>query len=174
MKVLINGAGGGVGTIAVQIAKALGAEVTAVCSESKATVVKRMGADVVVNYHREDIFKSAKKFDVILNCVRGSNFVQWKKLLTKEGKQIVIAANPNQLRSIKLSNLFSSKKSIIFHVRADGNALKGISELISAQKVKPIISKTFALNALIRAHRLFETEGVAGKISIAMNGHNSL
>ena len=166
MKVLINGAGGGVGTFAIQIAKAMGAQVTAVCSESKAEVVKRIGADVVVNYHKENIFNSEERFDVILNCVRGSRVGQWRKLLVKDGKQILIAANPSQFPFIKLSNVFSSKKLILFNVRPDGNALKGLSELITARKVKPIFSKTFALDALSRAHELCEKESVAGKIAI--------
>lgn len=173
MNVLINGGGGGVGTFAIQIAKAMEAKVTAVCSESKAEAAKRSGANVVVNYHKEDIFKSEHQFDVILNCVRGSKIGKWKKLLKKDGKQIVIAANPKQMPFIKLSNLFSSKKSILFNVKADGNALNGLSELIAAGKVKPVISKTFALESLIQAQKLLETKSVAGKITITMNGNPS-
>ncbi|HAH25710.1 MAG TPA: zinc-binding alcohol dehydrogenase [Prolixibacteraceae bacterium] len=172
MQVLINGAGGGVGIFAIQIAKAMEAQVTAICSEAKAEVAKRMGADVVINYHKQNILKSDLRFDVILNCVRGSKIGQWKKLLKKDGRQIVIAANPQQMPFIKLSNLFSSTKSILLNVKADGNALNGLSALISERKVKPIISKTFELEALIRAHRLYEAESVAGKIAIAMNGNS--
>lgn len=168
MKVLINGAGGGVGTFAVQIAKAMGAHVTAVCSESKALLVKNIGADTVVNYHRENIFHTNKKFDVILNCVRGSDIGKWKSLLNKQGKQIVIAANPVQMPMISLSNIFSSRKSIIFNVKPDGKALKGLSDLISCGKVKPIIAKTFSLEELAMAHQHCETESVAGKIAITI------
>lgn len=174
MQVLINGAGGGVGTFAIQIAKALGAQVTAVCSESKAELVKRLGADLVVNYHRENILDSGKKFDVILNCVRGSKINKWKKLLKKNGQQIVIAANPLQMPFVLLSNLFSSQKSLLFKVKADGKSLRGLSELITQRKVKPIISKTFALQALTRAHSLFESESVEGKMSISMEENHSI
>lgn len=167
MKVLINGAGGGVGTFAVQIAKAMGAHITAVCSESKALLVKNLGADTVVNYHRENIFHTDKKFDVILNCVRGSDIGKWKGLLNNNGRQIVIAANPVQMPMISLSNIFSSRKSIIFNVKPDGKALQGLSDLISSGKVKPIISKTFTLEELAMAHQHCETESVAGKIAIS-------
>jgi NADPH:quinone reductase-like Zn-dependent oxidoreductase len=168
MSVLINGAGGGVGTFAIQIAKAMGADVTAVCSESKALLAKRIGADMVINYHRENIFHSDKRYDVILNCVRGSQIGKWKSLLKKNGKQIVIAANPVQMPFISLSNLFSSQKSVIFNVKPNGQSLGGLSELISTRKVKPIISKTFALEELVRAHEFCETEKVPGKVSIAI------
>lgn len=168
MNVLINGAGGGVGTFAVQIAKALGAHVTAVCSESKALLVKNLGADRIVNYHRENIFHTDKKFDVILNCVRGSDIGKWKSLLNNNGKQVVIAANPVQMPMISLSNIFSSRKSIIFNVKPNGKYLQELSDLISAGKVKPIISKTFPLEELSMAHQHCETESVAGKIAISI------
>jgi len=173
MKVLINGAGGGVGTFAIQIAKAMGAEVTAVCSESKAELAKKLGADVVVNYRKENILDSGKEYDVILNGVRGSDVGKWKKLLRNGGKQIVIAANPLQMPFIALSNIFSSRKSIIFNVKADGKSLKELSELIAGRKVKPIISKTFALEELTRAHELSERESVAGKIAIVVENNPS-
>ena len=170
MSVLINGAGGGVGTFAIQIAKAMGAEVTAVCSESKALLVKSLGADRVINYHHENIFHSDKKYDVILNCVRGSNIGKWKNLLKNNGRQIVIAANATQMPFIILSNVFSSRKSIIFNVKPNGRALTGLSELITLEKVKPIISKTFALEELSRAQELMETEKLPGKVGITI-GH---
>jgi NADPH:quinone reductase-like Zn-dependent oxidoreductase len=168
MKVLINGAGGGVGTFAVQIAKAMGAHVTGVCSESKALLVKNLGADTVVNYHRENIFHINKKFDVILNCVRGSDIGTWKSLLNNHGKQIVIAANPVQMPMISISNIFSTRKSIIFNVKPDSKALKELSDLILSGKVKPVISKTFSLEELAMAHQHCETENVAGKIAITI------
>ena len=174
MKVLINGACGGVGTFAIQIAKAMGAEVTAVCSGSKQGMAKKLGADIVVNYHKENILDTQKEYDVILNCVRGSQIAKWKHLLKKGGKQVLIAANPFQMPLVRLSNLFSSRKSILFWVKADGKTLKGLSTLIAAQKVKPIISKAFALDALNRAHRLYETETLAGKIAIVMGDIHSI
>lgn len=168
MSVLINGAGGGVGTFAIQIAKAMGAEVTAVCSESKALLVKSLGADRVINYHHEDVFHSDKKYDVILNCVRGSDILKWKNLLKSNGRQIVIAANLSQMPLISISNVFSSRKSIIFNVKPDGKSLQGLSDLIHSGKVKPIISKTFTLAELAKAHDTLEKEKLPGKIAIAI------
>lgn len=166
MNVLINGAGGGVGTFAIQIAKARGAHVTAVCSESKALMVKNLGADTIINYHRENIFQLEKKYDVILNCVRGADIGKWKDLLNKNGKQIVIAANPVQMPLISLMNIFSSRKSIIFNVRPDGQSLQQLSQLISSGKVKPVVTKTFSLEELAHAHEYCEKGSVAGKIAI--------
>jgi NADPH:quinone reductase-like Zn-dependent oxidoreductase len=145
-----------------------------VCSASKAELVKRIGADRIVNYHTENILDSDKRYDVIFNCVRGSNFWKWRKLLKTGGKQILIAANPAEIPFIKLSNWFSSRKSIFFLVDTNGKTLEGLSVLIIAQKVKPIISKTFSLNDLAQAHRLCETGSVAGKISIAIEIDHTL
>jgi NADPH:quinone reductase-like Zn-dependent oxidoreductase len=167
MHVLINGAGGGVGTFAIQIAKTMETHVTAVCSESKALLVKNLGADTVINYHRENIFHRDKKFDVILNCVRGSDIGKWKSLLNNNGRQIVIAANPVQMPMISFSNIFSSRKSVIFNVKPDGQALQELSDLISSGKVKPVISKTFSLEELAMAHQFCETESIAGKIAVS-------
>lgn len=168
MKVLINGATGGVGTYAVQVAKYFGAEVTAVCSTEKLDLAKQLGADKILDYKTQNIFESGNKFDIILNCARGIGFNKFRKLLESGGKSIVIAGSPQEMPLIKLTNLFSSRKTIPFFVKTDGAVLEGLSTLIKSGKVKPVIQKMYQLKELPLAHGDVESGKIAGKIGISV------
>ena len=168
MKVLINGATGGVGTYAIQVAKYFGAEVTAVCSTEKVELAKQMGADRIIDYKKQDLFDTAEKFDIILNCVRGIGFKKLTKLLVPDGKSLVIAGSPLEMPLMKLSNLFSSRKTIPFFVKSEGAILEGLSELIQSGTVKPVIQKMYPWKELPQAHRDVEAGKIAGKIGIAI------
>ncbi len=165
-KVLINGAAGGVGTFAVQIAKAMEAHVTGVCSTTKVNLIKNIGADAVIDYKKQDLFSVSEKYDVILDCVRGSNLSKLKKMLNPGGKLLVIAGNPMLIPFQKLISLFSSKKIIPFFVQPVGDNLEKLNDLIIAGKVKPVIEKTYSLQELSEAHRHCETGRVTGKLAI--------
>lgn len=165
-KVLINGAAGGVGTFAIQIAKNIGADVTGVCSTSKAEFIKQLGADKIIDYKKEDLYSLKERYDVILNCVRGAEVSKLKKLLTPKGRLINITGNPLLTPFIKIANIFSSKKTFSFFVKTDGDNLKGLTELIEAKKVKPIIEKTYSWKELAEAHKHVETGRVTGKICV--------
>jgi NADPH:quinone reductase-like Zn-dependent oxidoreductase len=168
MKVLINGATGGVGTYAIQIAKQFGAEVTAVCSTEKVELAMQLGADKIVDYKKQNILNAEEKYDIILNCVRGIGFRKFLKLLRPGGKSLVIAGGPLEIPLIKLSNLFSSKKTISFFVKTDGRTLEGLSNLIREGRVKPVIERTYSWKDLANAHRHVETGKIAGKIGVSM------
>lgn len=168
MKVLINGATGGVGTYAIQVAKYFGAVVTAVCSSEKVDLAKQLGADKIIDYNTQNIFESGNKFDVILNCARGIGFNKFRKLLESGGKSVVIAGSPLEMPLIKLTNLFSSRKTIIFFVKTDGAILEGLSSLIKSGKVKPVIQKMYQWKELTQAHRDVESGKIAGKIGISI------
>lgn len=169
MKVLIHGATGGVGTYAIQVAKHYEAEVTAVCSTEKVDLAKQLGADNLVDYKKQNIFESGNKFDIIINCVRGISFNKFRNLLEPGGKSIVIAGSPVEMPLIKLSNLFSSRKTIPFFVKTDGAILEGLSTLIKSGAVKPVIQKVYPWKELAQAHRAVEAGKVAGKIAISIN-----
>jgi len=169
MKVLIIGATGGVGTYAIQIAKYLGAEVTAVCRSEKVNLARLLGADYVVDYKSQNILSTKERYDVVLNCVRGIGFGKIKSLLKSGGKSIVIAGSPLELPFIKLSNLFSSKKTIPFFVKTDGTILERLSQLIQAGHVKPVIDKIYSWKELSEAHICVERGGVTGKIGISVD-----
>ncbi|HLA40267.1 MAG TPA: NAD(P)-dependent alcohol dehydrogenase [Candidatus Glassbacteria bacterium] len=168
-KVLINGASGGVGTFAVQIAKSQGAEVTAVCSSAKIDLVKQLGADHAIDYTTEDLYSPAARYDVILNCVRGTSNKKLRNLLVSGGKLLIITGTPLQIPLFKLMNLFSSKKSILFFVKPIGGNLQILTKLIEEGKVRPVIEKTYSWKELAQAHRHCETGRVRGKIAIAID-----
>jgi len=166
MKILINGGGGGVGTFAIQIAKAMGATVTSVNSASKNDLVKGLGADHVIDYKVKDIFTDTERYDIIFNCVRGASSSKLKKLLKLNGKILIITGNPLSTPFVKIANWFSSKKSISFMVKTSGKNLAGLTKLIEEGKVKPVIEKTFSWRNLAEAHSIVEQGRVAGKIAI--------
>ena len=168
-KVLINGAAGGVGTYAVQIAKNLGAEVTGVCSTSKADFIKQLGADKVIDYKMETISSVKEKYDVILNCVRGTKITELKKLLKKDGRLIDITGNPMVTPFFKIANIFTSQKTFSFFVKTNGKNLEGLTKLIETGKVKPVIQKTYSWKELPEAHKQVETGRVTGKICIRID-----
>jgi NADPH:quinone reductase-like Zn-dependent oxidoreductase len=168
MKVLINGASGGVGTYAIQIARHFGAQVTAVCSTEKVELTKELGADKIIDYNKQNILHSEEKYDIILNCVRGIGFRKFLKLLRPGGRSVVIAGSPLEIPLIKLSNLFSFKKTIPFFVKSDGRILEGLSSLIRQDRVKPVIEKTYVWKDLAQAHRHVESGKIAGKIGVSM------
>ena len=168
MKVLIIGATGGVGTYAIQIARHFGAEVTAVCRTEKFDLARQLGADTVVDYKEQKIFETGERYDVILNCVRGIGFKKLVKLLKPKGRSVVIAGSPLEMPFIKLSNLFSSRKTVPFFVKTDGAILEGLSVLIKSGAVKPVIQKIYSWKELSEAHRIVEAGKVSGKIGISM------
>jgi NADPH:quinone reductase-like Zn-dependent oxidoreductase len=168
-EVLINGAAGGVGTYAIQIAKLMGARVTAVCSTGKINLVRELGADAVIDYTREELHGANARYDVILNCVRGMSDVKLTKLLEPRGTLVSIVGNPLQLPLLKLRNLFASKKIAAFFVATLGENLQTLTEWIEQGTVKPVIEKTYSWKQLADAHRHCETGRVAGKIAITVN-----
>lgn len=165
-KLLINGAGGGVGTFAIQIAKATGAEVTAVCSTSKVELVKGLGADKAIDYKKENIFNTREKYDVVYNCVRGTSTGDLKKLLAPSGRLLDITGSPVSFVCSKVSNLFSSKKTIVFFVKPEGKNLQALTNLIDQGKVKPVIEKTYSWEDLADAHRHVEEGHTSGKVAV--------
>ncbi len=171
MKVLIIGATGGVGTYAIQVARHFGAEVTAVCRTEKIDLARQLGADTIVEYKNQKIFETGERYDIILNCVRGIGFKKLVKLLKPKGRSIVIAGSPLEMPLIKLSNLFSSRKTVPFFVKTDGAILEGLSALIKSGAVKPVIQKIYPWKELSQAHRVVEAGSVSGKIGISINGN---
>jgi NADPH:quinone reductase-like Zn-dependent oxidoreductase len=168
MKVLITGAGGGVGTYAVQIAASMGSEVTAVCASRNIRLVRDLGAGSVIDYSIEDVLQTPVRFDVILNCVRTMNNLSLKNLLKPYGKLIYIAGNPASMPRMVLSNLFSDKKARMFFVQTSGTILEQLSDLIATGKVRPVVEKIYSWHELPDAHRHMEAGKVTGKIGIKM------
>jgi NADPH:quinone reductase-like Zn-dependent oxidoreductase len=167
-KVLINGASGGVGTFAVQIAKTLGAEVTGVCSARNADMVRSLGADVVIDYARQDFTANGHRYDLILDNVASRTFSEMIRVLTPQGKIIPNSGHGGMGYVFKafLLSPFLRQLGSMFLAAPNGKDLTLIKEWIEAGKVKVIIDRTYPLNETPEAFRSLEKEHARGKVVI--------
>jgi NADPH:quinone reductase-like Zn-dependent oxidoreductase len=171
-KVLINGAAGGVGTFAVQIAKWFGAEVTGVCSTRNVDMVRSIGADRVIDYTQEDFTKMGQRYDLLLECVGNCSLSACRRVLNPNGI-CVIAGAPKELwpfvaRALKAPVLSRcvSQKFVIFIARVRKEDLTALGELIAAGKVTPVIDKRYRLSEVPEAIRYLEEGHAQGKVVI--------
>ena len=178
-KVLINGASGGVGTFAVQIAKAFGAEVTAVCSTRNVDLVKSIGADRVIDYTKEDFTKTDQHYDLIYDLVGNHGFSQRRKILTPNGICVLAGIggagiHPGTLGRIGgnfwnafLSN-FTRQKFVFYIAKLTKDDLNVLRELMDSGKVSPVIDRTYKLSDTQTAVRYLEEGHAKGKVVITM------
>jgi NADPH:quinone reductase-like Zn-dependent oxidoreductase len=167
-KVLVNGAGGSIGTFGVLIAKAMGAEVTAVDSTLKEEMLRRIGADHFFDYTKEDYTKKGQTFDVIFDMVAQSSYSECVKALSPRGRYLM--ANPrmsDMLRSI-LTSTFTDKKAIFVFAGEKEEELLTLKEMIEEGKIQPIFDKIFPLEQIAEAHRRVETEQRLGPVVISV------
>jgi len=165
-KVLINGAGGSIGTFAVQLAKYFGAEVTAVDSGDKLAMLRSIGADRVIDYTQEDFTQSGEIYDVIFDVVGTISLSHSAKSIRENGTYLL--ANPlgSQLFRGPLTRMTSSKKVIMETASGTVADLIFLSELIEAGKLKTVIDRTYPLEQIVEAHRYVETGEKAGNLVI--------
>jgi NADPH:quinone reductase-like Zn-dependent oxidoreductase len=169
-KVLINGASGGVGTFSVQIAKALGAEVTGVCSTRNVDMVRSIGADHVVDYTQEDFAQSGRRYDVILDNVGNRSFSDYRRALTPEGTHQPNTGHGGMMYVIKayvLSALMRQHASPFLSV-PNAKDLIYLKDLIELGKVMPVIDRTYPMSETREALRYLEEEHARGKVVIIM------
>ncbi|NJK48977.1 NAD(P)-dependent alcohol dehydrogenase [Candidatus Gracilibacteria bacterium] len=167
-KVLINGAAGGVGTFAVQIAKAYETEVTAVCSAKNVELVKSLGADSVIDYTQQDFTKDTEKYDIIFDVVGKRSFSECKNNLLDRGIYITLLPSPDIILNGFLTFLIPGKKAKLFVAKANDKDLAYLKELIEANKIRPIIDRIYPLSQIADAHRYSEEGRTVGKIAIAI------
>jgi NADPH:quinone reductase-like Zn-dependent oxidoreductase len=169
-KVAINGASGGVGTFAVQIAKALGAEVTAVCSTRNIELARSLGADYVIDYAKENFTKSGKSYDLILATNGYHPLVDYQRALSLNGSYVMIGGENSQIMEAMLWVPFKSKKGgqTFNNVLAQPNQkdLEFVAGLLAKGKVKPVIAKQFSLAETAEAIRCVEAGHAQGKVVI--------
>jgi len=178
-KVLINGAAGGVGTFAVQIAKSLGADVTGVCSSRNVDMVRSLGADQVIDYTREDFTRSSQRYDLLLDCVGNHSLSAFRRVLNPKGFCIIVAGPDGRwlgplsrfITALALSP-FVSQKLIPFIARPNKEDLTIISELMATGKVKPVIDKSYSLREVPEAIRYLEVGHARGKVVISLEHNN--
>ena len=175
-KVLIIGASGGVGTYAVQIAKAFGAHVTAVCSTTKVDMVRSIGADRVIDYTKEDFTQGDERYDVILDIGGNSSLSRLRRALTAKGTLVIaggetdgrwLGGTDRQVRALMLSP-FVGQKLGTFISSENAEDLIVLKDLIEAGKVKPIIDRTYALSDVPDAIRYLEEGNARGKVAITI------
>lgn len=174
-KVLINGASGGVGTFAVQIAKVLGAEVTGVCSTANVELVRSLGADHVIDYTREDFTKGAAKYDVVLDNVGNRSISECRQALTPRGTYLPSSAAGGRwiggvARVVKSAALspFVSHRLRPFLAVGKPEDLDYLRELIEAGEVTPVIDRAYPLSETAQALAHYGTGHAQGKVIVTM------
>jgi NADPH:quinone reductase-like Zn-dependent oxidoreductase len=171
-KVLIHGASGGVGTFAVQIAKAFRAEVTAVCSTRKVDLVRSIGADHVIDYTQEDFTKNGQRYDLILAANGNRSMFEYKRALAPTGRYVVTGGSMAQLfQAMLLGPLLSTAgRQNMGNVLARPNQkdLACMKELLEAGKVIPVIDRCYPLSETAEAIRYLEAGHARGKVVITV------
>ena len=177
-KVLINGAAGGVGTFAVQIAKHLGAEVTGVCSTHNVEMVRSLGADHVIDYTKEDFVNLPGRYDAMLDNVGNKSATQCQAVLNPKGRCIGVGA-PHDLTVITLlaiplaslrASMFSDKKVTGFVAKGNADDLAFIRNLIVSGELTPVIDRVYKLEESADAMRYLETGHARGKVIVTVGG----
>ncbi len=170
-KILINGAGGTVGTVAVQLAKSFGAEVTGVDSTGKLDVLRSIGADKVIDYTKVDFTKSGETYDVIFDVVGKSSFSGCIRSLKEKGFYLLGNPGLSQLVRGLWTSMRSSKKVIGGMVSYRTEDLIFLKELIEAGKIRSAIDRRYPLEEIAEAHRYVDTGQKEGNVVITV-GHN--
>jgi NADPH:quinone reductase-like Zn-dependent oxidoreductase len=178
-KVLINGASGGVGTYAVQIAKSLGADVTGVCSGRNADMVRSLGADHVIDYTKEDFVRGDQRYDVILDNVPNHSLSECKRVLTPKGRYVMIGGGGTNdqgvfgvmLRPLKamVMSKFGDQQMGMMMADLNKDDLTILGDLIQSGKVKPVIDRTYKLSEVPDAIRYLEEGHARGKVVIRVD-----
>jgi NADPH:quinone reductase-like Zn-dependent oxidoreductase len=175
-KMLIIGASGGVGTFAVQIAKAYGAEVTGVCSTTKMGMVLAIGADRVVDYTREDFLDGEHRYDAILDIGGNSRLSDLRRALTPHGRLVIVGGETDgrwlggsdrQIRASLLSPLVSQKLGT-FVASENARDLKALGELVQSGKLAPAVDRTYPLSETPAAVRYLQEGHARGKVVVAV------
>ena len=169
-KVLINGASGGIGSLAVQLAKYFGAKVTGVCSTPRLEYVKSLGADKVIDYTREDFTKNGERYDVIFDILGKSSFSRCKSSLTQNGRYLLASFKMRHLVQM-LRTLIGNKKVICAFASEKKEDLVFLKELVEAGKIKSVIDRCYPLEQTAEAHRYVERGLKKGNVVITVE-HN--
>jgi len=169
-EILINGAAGGVGTFAVQIAKSLGARVTGVCSSKNAGRVLSIGADEVVDYSKDDFTRSAKRYDVVLDCVGNRSLRACCRVLKRKGIYLLVGATTlRHLLYVLLSSPSVSQKVVVVMASLRGNDLTVLAEMLEARTIVPVIDRRFSLPDAGFALQYLETKHARGKVVVTID-----
>ena len=170
-KVLINGAGGSIGTMAIQLAKVRGAEVTAVDSTAKLDMLRSIGADHVIDYTQEDFTRRGQAYDVIIDVVGKSSFSRSLRSLQQNGRYLLV--NPGLSQRIRARWTSTGSKQVIHGTGSQkAEDLLFLKDLIEAGRLKPVIDRRYRLEQMVQAHRYVDTGHKKGNVVITVDHDN--
>jgi NADPH:quinone reductase-like Zn-dependent oxidoreductase len=167
-KVLINGASGGVGTFAVQIAKSFDTEVTGVCSTTKMDLVRSIGADHVIDYTQEDVTKNGKLYDLIFDVAAYRSISEYKRIMSSGAIYVLAGGSMPRILQLMLKSMAGAKNMRLVVANANQKDLLFISGLMNAGQVKSIIDKRYPLSETAEALRYLEEGHARGKVVIVV------
>ena len=175
-KVLINGASGGVGTFAIQIAKALGAHVTAVCSTRNVEQARQLGADVVVDYKKEDFTRSGERYDVLLDIAGSRSWWAYKRVLHPSSRFVLVGAPKTfpilgpiaHIAAIRLFSFRASQKVKFFIARFSKAEFQFLADLVAQGKLTPIVERAYPLTEVAAALNHLGTGHARAKIALTI------
>jgi NADPH:quinone reductase-like Zn-dependent oxidoreductase len=165
-KVLINGASGGIGSMALQLAKYYGAEVTGVCSSPRLALIRSLGADKVIDYTKEDFTNKGERYDLIFDILGRSSFSRCKGSLTPNGRYLLASFKMRQLFQMLWTSIIGSKKVICAFASEKPGDLDFLRELVEAGKIKTVIDRCYPLEQTAEAHRYVEKGLKKGNVVI--------
>ena len=170
---LVNGATGAVGVAAIQVAKSIGATVTAVCSADNASLATSLGADHVIDYRQADFAGSGKRYDVIMDNVGNAGWSRSQHALTSDGRLILVVATLQQM----LGALFRPKRSgrrIIVGVAEDGaGPLRELVSMQEREQLQPVIDEVLPFEQIVRAHEIVDSGRKRGSVVLTLHGSNA-
>lgn len=163
-RVLVNGASGGVGTVAVQFARTRGCAVTGVCSHRNVDLVKALGADSVINYEETDFTEENTEYDVVYDAVGNRSFRSVRKVLPGSGRYVTTDISTSRLLEISGSRLWPGPSANVVVVQPSGDDLREIAELLAEESLRPVVDRTYPLDEAAEAHEYSESHRASGKI----------
>jgi NADPH:quinone reductase-like Zn-dependent oxidoreductase len=155
--------------MAVQIAHAMGAEVTAVCSSANINFVRSLGASQVIDYTKSDLLEQPTRYDGVFECVGSHSCWYYRKLLKRRGRHAGISCSRKSRIEGVAFHIATGKRSFQFHVKARHKDLELLAALIEQGKLKPIVSHVYTLAQIVEAHRQCETRRTVGKIAVQIS-----
>ena len=170
-KVLINGASGGIGSMAVQLAKHFGAEVTGVCGTPRLEFVKSLGADKVIDYTKEDFTQNGETYDLIFDILGRSSFSKLKRSLKPNGIYLLASFKMKALLQMLWTSITGSKQKVICaFANETPESLVFVKKLVEEGKIKAIVDKSFPMEQAAEAHRYVEDGHKQGNVVITIRG----
>lgn len=166
--ILVIGAGGSVGSAAVQLAKHFGAKVTAVCSVAKSATVKALGADQTIDYKTEDFTQSGVKYDLILDTIGSTSFPLCRYVLTDNGRLLMVAAGANEFSWMIWTGLKRGKKALGGVTPEKATDLQKLIDLYQSGAYRPLIDRVYPMSDIVNAHRHVDNGHKSGSVVIKM------